>query len=348
MNTTRTHTVARRLVASTVCIVFIFLSSVVVGTAALGGPSGRGCTGAYGWPVKPFDRAHPIRGSFGDPRTIFNGPPTLRTLHSGSGRFSFHQGVDVSAPNGEPVYAVADGTVTTVTREWVGVDCGNGRSFAYWHVDAKVRVGQRVRAGESVIGFVQRPAGHVHLTQLQHGRSVNPVGRNRLTPYEDTTEPRILRIALNRADSAPDEMPHFVRGGVQLVVEAIDEPALRVPGLWSDLPVTPARITWRVERWTGQVVVPERVARDIRESLPSGDRFWTTFARGTCQNMAVFGSHYSYLQDGRYLFRLSARPFDTRTLRDGVYALVVTAMDTAGNRDVQRLRFTVHNQRGWR
>jgi hypothetical protein len=297
--------------------------------------------------VKPFDRTHPIRGSFGDPRTIFDGPPTLETLHSGSGRFSFHQGIDISAPNGEAVFAVAAGTVTTVTREWVGVDCGNGRSFEYWHVDAKVRVGQRVEAGESVIGFVQRPAGHVHLTQLEDGIAVNPVGRRRLTPYEDMTDPQILGIAIRRADAAPDEMPHFVRGHVQVIVEAVDEPALRVPGLWSDLPVTPARISWRIEKWTGRVVVREQVARDVRESLPSAHRFWSTFARGTCQNMAVFGSHYSYLQGGRYLFRLSRHSFDTRTLRDGVYALVVTATDTAGNRDTHRLRFTVHNQKGW-
>ena len=333
---------------SAVGALFVFLSFVAIGTAGLGGSSGRGCAGAYGWPVKPFDRAHPIRGSFGDPRTIFDGPPTLRTLHSGSGRFSFHQGVDVSAPNGEPVYAVADGTVTTVTREWVGVDCGNGRSFEYWHVDAEAQVGQRVAAAESVIGFVQRPAGHVHLTQLQEGRSVNPVGHHRLTPYEDTTQPRVLRIALNRTDGVPDEMPHFVRGSVQLVVEAVDEPAVPVSGLWTDLPVTPALITWRIERWTGRVVVPETVARDVRESLPTADRFWTTFARGSYQNMAVFGSHYSYLQGGRYLFRLSGLPLDMRRLSDGVHVLIVTATDTAGNSDVQRLRFTVHNRKGWR
>ena len=347
MISTRSHIAARRIAASSLFILFLFLGSVAAGTAALGGSSTNGCSGAYGWPVKPFDRAHPIRGSFGDPRTIFHGPPTRQTLHSGSGSFSFHQGVDVSAPNGEPVYAVADGTVTTVTREWVGVDCGNGRSFEYWHITARVRVGQRVSAGRSLLGHVQRPSGHVHLTQLEDGRSVNPVGRNRLTPYEDTTEPQIVGIALRRADDAPDEMPQFVRGDVELLVEAVDEPALPVRGLWNGLPVTPARITWRIEKWTGRVVVREQIARDVREKLPSAERFWTTFARGTCQNFSVFGSHYSYLQNGRYVFRLTARPFDTSTLRDGVYALVVTATDTAGNRDSQRLRFTVHNENGW-
>ena len=33
---------------------------------------------SYGWPVKPFNRQHPVRGSFGDPRSVFRGTPTLR------------------------------------------------------------------------------------------------------------------------------------------------------------------------------------------------------------------------------------------------------------------------------
>ena len=38
----------------------------------------------YGWPVRPFDRQHPVRGFFGDPRI--------------EGRVrQFHFGVDVSA-----------------------------------------------------------------------------------------------------------------------------------------------------------------------------------------------------------------------------------------------------------
>lgn len=347
MNSSRTHSVSRPLAALGVSLA-VLVSVFAAGTVALAGSSNEGCSGPYGWPVKPFDRPHPIRGSFGDPRTIFAGPPTLNTLLNGGGKFSFHQGVDISAPDGTPVYAVASGTVTRVTREWVGVACSNGRAFEYWHVNAKVRVGQYVEAGRSVVGFVQRPSKHVHLTQIERGRVVNPVGPRRLTPYSDTTPPQILGIAMRRGDDAPNEMPQFVRGPVQLIVEAIDEPALRVPGLWGGLPVTPARLTWRIEKWTGRVVVPERAARDVREALPTNSHFWSTYARGTSQNMSVFGSHYSYLQSGRYLFALSARPFDTMTLRDGVYDLVVTASDIAGNRDAQRLRFTVHNEDGSR
>jgi Peptidase family M23 len=346
MATTRTYTAARRLAALAI-VLGLVAGLLAFGATALAGSSNEGCTGSYGWPVKPFDRAHPIRGSFGDPRTVFAGPPTLDTLLTGGGKFSFHQGVDISAPDGTPVYAVASGTVIRVTREVVGVTCGNGRAFDYWHVTPKVRVGQRVEAGQTVLGFVQRPSNHVHLTQVEHGRVVNPVASGRLTPYRDTTPPQILGTRLRKPGEAHDELPQFVRGPVELIVEAIDDPAVRVPGNWSGLPVTPARLTWRLEKWPARVVVSGREARDVREALPANERFWETYARGTSQNFAAFRSHYSYLQSGHYLFLLTPRPFDTRKLRDGVYTLFVSAEDTAGNRDVHSLRFTVHNQDGW-
>ena len=103
--------------------------------------------------MKPFDRPHQIRGAFGDPRTQFHGPPTLATLLNGDGKFTFHEGVDITAPDRTAVYAVASGTVTKVTDEWVGVDCGNGRAFEYWHIDARGSiprqkvVGRQDRAG---------------------------------------------------------------------------------------------------------------------------------------------------------------------------------------------------------
>ena len=50
---------------------------------------------SYGWPVAPFDRQHPVRGHFGDPRIVGHDED-----HG-----SLHLGVDVSAPDGTLVYA---------------------------------------------------------------------------------------------------------------------------------------------------------------------------------------------------------------------------------------------------
>ena len=297
-------------------------------------------------------RPHQVRGAFGDPRTQFEGPPTLDTLLAGRGKFSFHDGIDITAPDHTAVYPVASGTVTQVTDEWVGVDCGNGRVFEYWHIDGNVRVGQEVVAGETLLGRIKRSEAHVHLTQRENGRVVNPVAPGRLAPYEDTTSPEILDVALRGDERGPDDMLQAISGRVHLLAEAIDAaepidtPGLRTPGAYRNWPVTPALVTWRIERWNGQVVVSPRVARDVRRFLPEEGSFWSSFARGTHQNQSVFGSHYSYLQHGRYVFRLTPRPFDTRTLRDGVYDLVVTATDIAGHRDSARIRFTVQNGSG--
>jgi murein DD-endopeptidase MepM/ murein hydrolase activator NlpD len=54
---------------------------------------------SYGWPVKPFDQQHPVRGFFGDPRI------------GAAGGTSFHFGIDVSAADGTSVFAVTAGTV---------------------------------------------------------------------------------------------------------------------------------------------------------------------------------------------------------------------------------------------
>jgi hypothetical protein len=62
--------------------------------------------------------------------------------------------------------------------------------------------------------------------------------------------------------------------------------------------------------------------------------------------MSVFGKHYSYMQPGAYLFRLAPGGFDTRTLPDDVYELVVTATDVRGNHSSLTERFCVHNQPG--
>jgi hypothetical protein len=301
---------------------------------------------AYSWPVKPFDQAHPVRGSFGDPRTLFAAPPTLVGLYHGNGSFSFHQGVDVSAPDGTAVYPVESGVVVNVTFDFVRVASGTAR-FEYWHLNASVRVGEHVKAQHTVLGRIKRGAGHVHLTEIDSGRVTDPLLPGHLTPYSDTTTPVVSSIRFRPSDDGPELMTGFMRGRIEMIAEAYDTPALPVPGQWNGLPVTPALVTWRIESWNGKIVVPETVARDARTTVPPNTSFWSIYARGTYQNMAVFGKHFSWLQPGCYLFRLTPQPFDTRRLKDGVYQLVVTVADVAGNHSSLSQRFAVHNAPGY-
>jgi murein DD-endopeptidase MepM/ murein hydrolase activator NlpD len=332
MATPRTISATRALAALATPLVLVSILALVIQASAQATSAGKGCTGAYGWPVTPFDRAHPVRANFGDPRTRFEGLESTDTLLGGNGTFSFHQGVDISAPDGSPVYAVASGRIVRARGGRVTVDCGNGRSIQYWHIHPAVRAGQRAVAGETVLGFIQPKREHVHLTHLERNRPVNPLALGHLAPYRDRTVPRVVRIGVRRHEPGSPLL--------RFIAEATDAPALSVPGRWNGFPVTPARLAWRIER-DGRIVVPTRVARDVRGSVPRNDGFWTTFARGTHQNWPIYAGRKLQLEPGRYVFRLAIRPFDTRQLRAGVYELVVTAQDTAGNRDTRRLHFVV-------
>ncbi len=367
MATNTSHPVrsARRCIVRPAVSKFFFATAVAIATASAlaisgglqAGPQVAQATGpagkqqhavsgqAFGYPIKPFNEEHPIRANFGDPRMQFQGPPTLKTLLHGNGSFSFHQGVDISAPNGTAVYPVVDGTVTLVSHEWIRVTSGD-RAFEYWHIRPLVHNGDHVSADQTVLGHINKPSGHVHLTEYENGHVVNPLLPGRLTPYHDSTRPNVRSIALRRTDKGQDLFPTFVRGRVEIVTDAYDMPTMAVQGEWHGLPTTPALISWRIQKVTGRIVVPERIAVDYRTTVPQNSAFWHVFARGTYQNMCVFGKHYNYMQRGTYLFKLATQ-FDTHTLRDGVYDLVVTATDVRGNTDSQSLRITVHNRRGW-
>jgi murein DD-endopeptidase MepM/ murein hydrolase activator NlpD len=339
--------------SSILALVLSIGAGSLAGTAALpAGPSAAAPARAaartqaysYGWPIKPFDRRHPIRGYFGDPRTVFAGPPTQRGLLHASGDFSFHRGVDISAPNGTPVYPVASGVVSRIADELIVVDSGNGLQFEYWHLVRQVSVGDGVTKDATVLGRIMAGAQHVHLSELRDGRLVNPLVPGHLGPYLDTTRPTVAAIAFRRPNAAEPMLPYAVSGTVELLAEATDTPPLPVPGMWHGLPVSPAALSYRIRLLkTGRVVVPNRWAMDVRNVLPASGSLWQTYARGTHMNMPQFGKRRFWYQPGAYLFRLTPGPFDTRRLRNGVYELTVTAWDTAGNHGSAAQVFTVQN-----
>ncbi len=319
------------------------IAAALLGTAAFGATSLRAATAPYHYPVKPFAAEHPVRGNFGDPRTLFSEPPTAAGALYGRGSFQFHFGVDVSAPDGTPVYPVVSGTVTRVNSEWVEVTYDDGASFEYWHIRPVVRIGATVTAYTTVLGRIIAGAHHVHLSEVEDGRYVNPLRPSHLTPYSDRVAPRVASISVHQTASTL-ALPNLVHGSVEFVVEAYDTPNVPVPGIWSGMPVSPALITWSVRDMRARVVIATSTAVDFRRTIPDSSLFWQVYERGSYQNMCVFGKHYSYRQPGRFLFRLTRSSFDTRRLHDGVYDLVVTVSDIRGNQSTSSLRFTVANR----
>jgi hypothetical protein len=291
----------------------------------------------YLWPVRPFDVQHPIRGNFGDPRTVSLEPFGVDGEDS-PGAYSFHNGVDISAPPGTPVYPVVSGIADLRRADEVIVRDG-GRDFQYWHITPSVRTGEPVLAGATILGRVLRPADHVHLSEIDWGRATNPA--RHLRPYADHTPPVVDAISV-RTLSGNMLPTGLLSGRIQITAQAADAPSLSTRGAWAGAPVAPALLRWTLLAADGQPVAGRTVA-DFRHNEPAKQRFWTVYAAGTYQNFPVFDRHFYWRQPGRYLFQLTRQPLDTQQLPNGNYTLQITASDLCGNRDTLRQPEAVDN-----
>ncbi len=108
----------------------------------------------------------------------------------------FHAGLDFSAPQGTPIYATADGTVSTAGNTGNGygnhviINHGFGYETLYGHmVRVKARNGQVVKRGE-VIGWVgstgKSTGPHCHYEVHKYGEKIDPIYffYNDLTPEQ--------------------------------------------------------------------------------------------------------------------------------------------------------------------
>ena len=105
-------------------------------------------------------------------------------VHPITGRVARHNGVDIPAPHGTPIYATADGFVGRA--QWLGgygkyveIEHGNAIQTRYGHMSSYVvNPGQRVRKGD-VIGYVgstgRSTGNHLHYEVRIEGAPVNPM-----------------------------------------------------------------------------------------------------------------------------------------------------------------------------
>jgi hypothetical protein len=264
---------------------------------------------AYGWPVKPFHQQHPVRAYFGDPRIGSDG-------RGGQSR-SLHFGVDVSAPNGTPVYAVTSGRISLHPlhpSEVVLVESG-GVTYEYWHIVPAVRSGYAV-AYRTVLGHIEKPWAHVHFAERRGSTYVNPLRPGALTPYRDSTAPAVRALVVR----------HHRGGGLDLVADAFDTTPMAVAAPWNDKPVAPALVEWRLRR-KGAAATAWSATVDFRTTLPRYS-FDTVYDAKTSQNYASTTGDYRFvLAHGWH--------------GSGTYVLDVRVADTAGNTATRSLTFTV-------
>ena len=115
--------------------------------------------------------------------TRFSSPFGWR-IHPIYGDYRFHYGVDLSAPQGTPIYASRGGQVTTTAYEaggagyYVSINHLDGYATRYLHMTHYiVSPGQYVAAGQ-VIGYCGSTGGstgpHLHFSVYYNGTAVNP------------------------------------------------------------------------------------------------------------------------------------------------------------------------------
>lgn len=107
------------------------------------------------------------------------------------GRSEQHQGLDLAAPTGTPVYATGAGLVTkagwgTGYGQYVEINHGNGYLTRYGHASRlHVQVGDRVTAGQQIanVGCTGRCTGpHLHYEVVKDGQRRNPASYLALLP----------------------------------------------------------------------------------------------------------------------------------------------------------------------
>lgn len=319
-----------------------------------------------GWPVRPQSRQHPVRASFLDPRP----DPVLGAV--------YHTGVDIAVRDDRPEAGAPPGRTHRVLAIEGGIVdeasapgfCGHVRvgHFGYGHVDARVAVGDAVRAGD-LLGWTCHGWWHVHLTEFHFpgdGSRVllNPLRPGgKLKPFVDTAAPVIHEVRFHRAAEPAwgrrvtnvAQLPHAgLRldksrlSGVVDVRARVNDPQSFL-GWFREVealkaPHHPYRL--------GVIVVArasERVVLRRTVFIASGEpplRAGQHYAPGTKQNLTAKGCLRRQPMGcaGTYWFRLFQRPYwDTTRLPNGRYLLVVRAWDAAGNRARRDVEIRIAN-----
>jgi murein DD-endopeptidase MepM/ murein hydrolase activator NlpD len=115
----------------------------------------------------------------------------VRRLHNGKPTGGYHTGLDQRTPAGEPIRAVAGGTVRLAGHfnlhgNTVGVDHGQGLESIYLHMSRfAVKEGDVVRQGD-IVGYAgstgRSTAPHLHWNLFANGVGVNPLQWVKLEP----------------------------------------------------------------------------------------------------------------------------------------------------------------------
>ncbi len=154
-------------------------------------------------------------------------------VHPTLGFTKMHNGVDLAAPRGTPIWAPADGTVTVAGRRGASgimlkLRHANGYETVFCHlskISKGVRVGARVHQKQVIarVGSTGRSTGpHLHYGMKLRGRYINPMNRkfppakpvpkSEMKAYKDLIAPVIEQLDEIRFSSEQDRTASVVSG----------------------------------------------------------------------------------------------------------------------------------------
>ena len=254
-----------------------------------------------GWPLRPFHRQHPLRAGLNERRPA-----------------NMHEGVDIQAQDGTPVYAMQPGTARVLAAGSPDerVQVGN---YLYWHIHHRVRTGEFVGAYRTVVGTIINGAGHLHLSELAGERFLNPLrpGGRVLSPWTDTQAPII-------------GSPTLASGG-HVDVEVFDPQSFRALIKYRTPVLAPAALAYRAWDAAGRDVTGLRFALRGSQHLPDAAR-WVVYAADAYEpGWTCFDRRLACIP--RWNYRLAgglAPPLPATARRLAIYA-----WDWAGNTSVR-------------
>ncbi|MFP5391546.1 MAG: gluconolaconase [Gammaproteobacteria bacterium] len=311
---------------------------------------------SFPWPVAPQNAWHEVVGIVGE----------CRGSYSGESRDHFHNGLDVQAPMGTPVLAVAAEKVSSPVPNWGYGDTSEGLSveaMTYLHmrvgrdvrdrpldterfsfvmgekgkpVRVRVKRGTRFAVGDR-LGTVNRMF-HVHLVHRVPGGESNPIALP-LPGLADTIAPRIDSIFL----AGPDGQRLTRKRANRVLVAAAGGPLALVVEAWDQMDGNEARRKLGLYKLGYQVLRADgtplpgfeqpRVNIEFNRLPPDQESVKVAYAENS--GITVYGSartRFLYVatnlvRDGR------AEPgsLDPAQLAPGDYLIRVLAADYMGN-----------------
>ena len=270
----------------------------------------------FPWPVEPFHESHEITGTFCEFRD------TGSSDH-------FHNGTDIPKADGQPVYPVKSGTIvsmsTSGSNAYVRVN-----DIAYVHIkpNAALSVGDRVIAGQTILGTIYPGLGHVHFTYGYLGSEKNAMLPNQgLTPLNDPWPPIIRYVHFYINNSLKKFPGNRVSGAVDIVVK-VDEQngppsssiSRRNNGIYK----------------IGYKIFTADTATVIYSPSSSGVRFQFDNKPSNSYVHNVFFDQLSSTTSHVYILTNTIQAdgyWDTTQLDSGKYVVMVFAEDTRGNAD---------------